>query len=65
MLSPTQQRELVVYRDALNPAELARHIQTIQDRLTGPARDATLTLQASIDKPPPDTARGVKLRDAS
>lgn len=65
VLSPAQQAELTARRDALNPAELARRIQSIQDRLTGLARDATLALQATADKPLPDTARGVKLRDAS
>jgi hypothetical protein len=62
VLSPAQQRELTAYRDKLNPAELARRITTIQARLTGLARDATLALQASLDKPPPDTGRGVRLR---
>jgi transposase InsO family protein len=65
VLSPAQEAELTSRRDALNPAELARRIQSIQDRLTGLARDATLALQATVDKPLPDTARGVKLRDAS
>ena len=62
MLSPAQQRELIAYRDKINPADLARRITTIQDRLTGLARDPTLALQATMDKPPPDTDRGVRLR---
>lgn len=64
VLSPAQERELLAYRDALNPADLTRRITTIQDRLTGLAREATLALQASLDKPPPDTSRGVRLRPA-
>jgi len=62
VLSPDQERELITYRAALNPAEIARRITTLQDRLTGVAREATLALQASLDKPRPDTGRGVKLR---
>ncbi|MGH3627852.1 MAG: integrase catalytic domain-containing protein [Mycobacteriales bacterium] len=62
VLSPAQRRELTAYRDQLNPADLARRITTIQDRLTGLARDTTLALQANMDKPPPDTNRGVRLR---
>ena len=49
----------------LNPAEIARNIQSLQNRLTGLARNHTLTLQTDTDKPLPDTARGVKLRPAS
>lgn len=62
VLSPVQQAELIAYRDALNPADLARRITTIQGHLTGLARDATLALQASLQRPPPDTSRGVRLR---
>ncbi|TFV56267.1 transposase [Geodermatophilus sp. DF01-2] len=65
VLSPAQEAELTARRDALNPADLARRITSLQDRLTGLAREATLALQTSLDKPLPDTARGVKLRDAS
>lgn len=64
VLSPAQQTELRERRDALNPAELARRIQSIQDRLTGLARDKTLALQAQTTTPLPDTATGVKLRPA-
>lgn len=62
VLSAAQQRELTTYRDKINPADLARRITTVQDRLTGLARDATLALQANLDKPPPDTSRSVRLR---
>lgn len=65
VLSVAQEAELRDRRDRLNPAEIARDIQSLQDRLTGLARNKTLDLQAAITAPPPDTARGVKLRPAS
>lgn len=65
VLSSAQEAELRAYRDGLNPAEIARRIHTIQDRLTGLARAKTLELQASLDQPLPDTTHGVKLRRAS
>ena len=65
VLSSAQEAELRAYRDGLNPAEIARRIHTIQDRLTGLARAKTLKLQASLDQPLPDTTHGVKLRRAS
>lgn len=65
VLSPAQDAELRQRRDALNPAELARRIQSLQDRLTGLARDATLALQVATETSPPDTSRGIKLRKAS
>lgn len=65
VLSPGQEAELRARRDRLNPADLARRIQSLQDRLTGLARNATLALQAQTTAPPPDTSRGVRLRHAS
>lgn len=65
VLSPDQETELRVRRDQLNPAELARRIQTIQDQLTGLARDKTLRIQATTDTPLPDTDRSIRLRHAS
>ena len=65
VLTPGQQAELRERRDRLNPADLARGIQSIQDRLTGLAQAKTLRLQAATDKPPPDTQRNVRLRNAS
>lgn len=47
VLSPAQEAGLRDRRDALNPANLARRIQSLQDRLTGLARDTTLALQAA------------------
>ncbi|WP_205529077.1 integrase catalytic domain-containing protein [Microbacterium halotolerans] len=64
VLSPAQERELIAYRDELNPAEVARRIQSIQDRLTAIAKRATLDLEASLLTPVPDTARGIKIRRA-
>lgn len=65
VLSPVQERELLEYRDRLNPAELARRIQSLQDRLVAIAKRATLDLEASLTTPLPDTRRGVTLRKAS
>lgn len=65
VLSPAQEAELRVRRDQLNPADLARRIQSLQDRLTGLARDATLTLQTQTAKQLPDTTHAVRLRPAS
>ena len=65
VLSPTQATELRHYRDQLNPAQLARDIQSIQDRLTGLAKQATLDLQAAQIRPLPDTTRGIRLHKAS
>ena len=65
VLSPAQQAELRARRDTLNPADIARRIQTLQDQLTALARETTLTLQAATATPPPDTTRGVKIRTAS
>jgi len=65
VLSPAQEAELRARRDSLNPAEIARRITRLQDRLTALARDQTLALQTSLDQPLPDTDHGVKLRRAS
>jgi hypothetical protein len=65
VLSHAQEAELRARRDRLNPADLSRRIQTLQDRLTALARDATLALQAATKKPLPDTTRGISLRPAS
>lgn len=65
ILSRAQRAELITHRNGLNPAQLARDIQSIQDRLTGLARDATLRLEASITKPLPDTDHHVRLKTAS
>lgn len=64
VLSPDQERELREYRDSLNPAELARRVQSLQDRLVAIARRPTQDLEASLAKPLLDTKRGIKLRRA-
>jgi len=65
VLSRAQEAELRAYRDRLNPADIARRIQSIQDRLTSHARDTTMSLQAATDQPLPDTTHGIRLRHAS
>ncbi len=65
VLSTEQETQLRAYRHRLNPAGIARKIQTLQDRLTGLARDQTLTLLATTEKPLPATEHGVHLRSAS
>ena len=62
VLSPDQEAELRERRDRLNPAEIARRIHSIQDRLTGLAREKTLNLQAATENTLPDTDRAVRLR---
>ena len=64
ILSPAQESELRARRNKLNPAELARGIQSIQDRLTGLAQRKTETLQESIRRPLPATTENVKTRRA-
>jgi transposase InsO family protein len=64
-LAPAQVAELIAYRDALNPAALARDIQRIQDQLTGLAKRPTLDLEAAVAKPLPDTKRSIRARKAS
>ena len=65
VLSRGQEAQLRERRDSLNPADLARRIQTLQDRLTGHARDATFALQHAADSPAIDATRGIKIRPAS
>lgn len=65
VLSPAQEADLRARRDTLNPAEIARRIQSLQDRLTGLARNTTLELQAATTTPTSDTTRGVKIHKAS
>jgi hypothetical protein len=65
LLSPAQNTELRQRREQLNPADLARRIQSVQDHLTGLARDATLNLQAASQKPLPDTSGSIRLNHAS
>lgn len=43
VLSPAQQAELLAYRESLNPADIARQIAAIQERLTRLAKDKRLS----------------------
>ena len=63
VLSPTQTAELMAYRASLNPAELARKIAALQERLTRLAKDKTRQLHLiSQPKPPIPTATGIHLK---
>ncbi|WP_420271817.1 integrase [Occultella aeris] len=61
-ISPAQAAELRARRAAINPAELARDIRRIQDRLAAIARRPTQDLADSLVEPIPDTVRGVRTR---
>jgi len=65
ILSPGQESELRARREKLNPAELARGIQSVQDRLTGLAQRKTETLEEAIQRPLLGTANNIKTRQAS
>ncbi|MGO1949598.1 MAG: integrase, partial [Mycobacteriaceae bacterium] len=65
VLSTAQRNELPAHREALNPAELARRIQSLQDRLTGLARRRTLDLEAATTTTLPDATTGIRLHKAS
>lgn len=63
VLSPAQEAELTAYRDTLNPAELARQIGDLQDRLVLLAKDKTEQLYlASFPSALPDVHRGIRVR---
>ncbi|HET9647520.1 MAG TPA: integrase, partial [Microlunatus sp.] len=62
-LSPAQARELITYRDGLNPAALAREIADIQAVLLGLAKDKTEQLYlATVPKALPDVRKGVRIK---
>ena len=66
VLSPAQEKELVAYRDSLNPVKLDRQIRQLQDRLTRLGAPRTEELRRTLKLPPlPDVERGVKLRAIS
>lgn len=68
VLSPTQQTELVTYRDSLNPVDLARRIHDEQQMLIKLAKDKTDQLReatAKTGKKLPDTSRGIHLSETS
>jgi hypothetical protein len=60
VLAPAQEAELTAYRDTLNPAELARRIGDLQDRLAQLAKDKTEQLYlAGFPSTLPDVHRGI------
>jgi hypothetical protein len=68
VLAPAQEAELIAYRDSLNPADLARRIHDEQQMLIKLAKDKTDQLReatARAAKKPPDTSRGIRLRETS
>jgi len=63
VLSRTQERELLEYRDSLNPAHLERQIQQLSARLARLAAAPTDELRRNLKQPgPPAVTTGVKLR---
>ncbi len=63
VLAPAQQRELIAYRDKLNPAAIAREIADIQTVLLGLAKDKTEQLYlATIPTALPDVRKGVRIK---
>lgn len=63
VLSPAQEAELVAYRDSLNPADLARRIADLQNRLLVLAKDKTEQLYlASFPTALPDVRKGIRVK---
>ncbi|NYF99154.1 DDE-type integrase/transposase/recombinase [Janibacter cremeus] len=63
VLSPAQQAELTAYRDTLNPAEFARRIGDLQERLVLLAKDKTEQLYlASFPSALPNVHKGIRVR---
>jgi hypothetical protein len=63
VLSPTQQAEMLAYRDSLNPAALARRISDLQTRLLVLAKDKTEQIYlASIPSALPDIRKGIRVK---
>ena len=62
-LAPAQERELIAYRDQLNPAAIAREIADIQAVLLMLAKDKTEQLYlATIPTALPDVRRGIRIK---
>ena len=63
VLSPAQEAELLAYRDTLNPAEIARQIADLQNRLLILAKEKTEQLYlASIPTALPDVHKGIRIK---
>ena len=61
ILSPTQEAELLTYRDSLNPAAIARQIADLQTALLRLAKDKTEQLYlAAIPSALPDIRAGIR-----
>lgn len=62
VLSPTQQAELIAYRDGLNPAQIGRAIGDLQNRLLLLAKDKTEQLYlASFPSALPEVRKGIRI----
>lgn len=65
VLSPAQEAELLAYREAINPAELARRIDQLQTRLVVLAKEKTDQLRiAQTPSALPDVRKGIRVRAA-
>ncbi|MBA3266327.1 MAG: transposase family protein [Nocardioidaceae bacterium] len=63
VLSPTQEAELVAYRESLNPAAIARKIADLQAVLLKLAKDKTEQLYlASFPTALPDIRKGIRIK---
>lgn len=63
VLAAPQEAELIAYRDSLNPADLARRIADLQQRLLVLAKDKTEQLYlASFPSALPDVRRGIRVQ---
>jgi hypothetical protein len=63
VLAPTQEAELVAYRDTLNPAAIGREIADLQAVLLKLAKDKTEQLYlASIPTALPDVRKGIRIK---
>ena len=66
VLSPTQEAELLSYRDRLNPLAIERRITDLQARLTALAREKTDQLYlAQFPSALPDVRKGINVKKAS
>lgn len=62
VLAPAQERELLAYRDSLNPAGIGRQIADLQTRLLVLAKDKTEQLYlASFPTALPDVHKGIRI----
>ena len=63
-VSPAQESELLIYRDSLNPAAIARQIADLQAALLKLAKDKTEQLYlAAIPSASPDVRSGIRIRN--